>query len=92
MKDSLWVRWRREYLQSLQVRGKWNKEHRNIQVNDLVLVTSEQTIPSHWPLARVTKTFPGTDGLVRATEVKTATSVLQRPVSKLVLLLPQESS
>ena len=91
MRESLWVRWKREYLQSLQVRGNWNKEQRNLKVGDLVLVTSEQTIPSHWPLARVTQVFSGTDGFVRAVEVRTSTSILRRSVTKLVLLLPQET-
>ena len=72
MRDSLWVRWRREYLQSLQVRGKWNKEQRSFQVGGLVLLTSEQTLPSHWSLARVTRTLPGTHG----TNCRSANSVL----------------
>ena len=89
MKASIWKRWRREYLQSLQARGKWNHTKPNLQVGDLVLVTSEQTEPCQWPLGRINEVFPGADGLVRAAEVKTYTSTLTRPITKLILL-PRE--
>ena len=37
-----WTRWRREYIQNLQVRTKWNKEQRNLAVGDIVLMKDEQ--------------------------------------------------
>ena len=39
-----------------------------------------------WPLARVTRVFPGDDGLVRVAEVNTSKGVYKRPVNKLVRL------
>ena len=67
------------YISALQQCQEWLQPQRSLQVGDLVLVTNETTSPGHWPLGRVTATFPGTDSHVRAVTVKTATSLLDRP-------------
>ena len=41
---------------------------------------------SHWPLGRILKTFPGSDGRVRMAEVKTPNGTLMRPAAKLCML------
>ncbi|XP_064622573.1 uncharacterized protein LOC135484816 [Lineus longissimus] len=85
--DQFWKRWTAEYLSALQVRSKWIAEQPNIRVNDLVLVLDQSLARSHWPLARVTDTFPEKDGLVRSVELKTAfTDKMVRPINKIVLL------
>jgi hypothetical protein len=43
-------------------------------------------VRGHWPLGKITKTFPGDDGAVRVVEVKTKNSVLRRPIHKLCML------
>ena len=56
-----------------------------------------------WKLARVTEVFAAADGVVRSAEIKivhvnddkakgVTTSTLQRPVHKMVLLIPAEQS
>ena len=90
MKVSLWQRWRKEYLQSLQSRGKWNRIQPNLQIGDLVLIASEQTVPCQWPLGRIIKVFPGSDELVRTAEIQTSKSTLVRAITKLILL-PREA-
>ena len=57
-----------------------------IREGDLCLIKSEQQPPSRWPLARVLKTHPGPDGLIRVLTLKTATSEFTRPLNKLILL------
>lgn len=89
MKESFWIRWSRDYLQSLQSRGKWTKEKANVSVGDLVLITSKKTVPTQWPLGRILQTFPGADGLVRVVQVRTSEGSFRRPVHKLILL-PKE--
>ena len=59
---------------------------RYLAVNDLVLLVDNNLVRGQWHLGRVTKVFPGSDGLVRAAEIKTKTSVLVRPIAKLCLL------
>ena len=84
--DMLWRRWRKEYLPSLTTRSKWNKEQRNLQVGDLIILKNDDAPRSHWPLGRIVKTFSGSDDRVRMAEVKTPNGILMRPAAKLCLL------
>jgi len=85
--NGFWKRWTAEYLPLLSKRVKWTQTRRNLQVDDLVLVQDEMQARGHWPLARVTKTFPSADGLVRSVEIRTkAGRLYKRPVQKLFLL------
>lgn len=58
----------------------------NLALGDFVLVRNDLLPLSKWEVGRVVQTQPGTDGLVRAVTVKTAKSILQRPIVKLVRL------
>ncbi|XP_028406775.1 uncharacterized protein LOC114529217 [Dendronephthya gigantea] len=85
--DVFWRRWTKEYLPSLQKRQKWNKEERNFKKNDIVLVLDDKTPRNSWPMGRVLEVYPNrNDGLVRSVRLKTKTSELTRPVTKIVLL------
>lgn len=88
-------------MQSLQPRKKWIAVRRNLQVNDIVIVIDESLPRNRWKLARVHETFPNDDGLVRKVKMAIATeclddsgrptkptAYLERPVQKVVLLLP----
>ncbi|CAB4036630.1 PREDICTED: uncharacterized protein LOC107329016 [Paramuricea clavata] len=81
------TRWKREYLNTLQMRKKWNRPQRSFEIGDIVLVVDERTSRNLWPLARVIDITPDSVGAVRSVKVKTATSTLERPIVKLVLLL-----
>ena len=80
-----WGRWKREYLPSLQERQKWFRPRRNFTVGDTVIV-DESTPRNVWPIGRITEVFPDRDGFVRRVRVKTKTSTLERPITKLCLL------
>ena len=85
--DVFWRRWIREYLPSLQARQKWIQEHRNLQPNDIVLIVDDTAPQSSWPLGRVVGVYYNSgDGLVRSAKVKTRSSTLVRPTTKIVLL------
>ena len=87
MADVFWRRWLKEYLPILQQRHKWNQPRKNVQVGDIVLVLQENTPRSLWPLARVIEVHHNrSDGYVRSVKLKTATSVLERPICKIVIL------
>ena len=86
MLQDWWKYWSLEYLQSLQERHKWRFNKRDIQVNDIVLITDETLPPAKWPLARVIKVYKGPDGLVRVADLKTSWSTFKRPIHKLILL------
>ncbi|XP_025266669.1 uncharacterized protein LOC112638716 [Camponotus floridanus] len=86
MRDHFWQRWSQEYLHALAPRSKWLKAEPAPEVGALCLIRSESTSPTHWPLARITRLHPGSDGTVRVVTVRTSTSEFVRPVVKLVLL------
>ena len=86
-----WQRWSTEYLVTLQKVHKWRRPVRNFEVGDVVVLREDTLAPTHWPLARVVKTYLGGDGLVRVVTVKTNAGTYTRPVSKVALLLPTES-
>ena len=53
-----------------------------MEVGELVLVADDDTRRGKWPLARITRTMPGGDGIVRVVELKTKDGVYTRPVVK----------
>ena len=90
--DCFWTRWRREYLPLLQKRNKWLRPSRNLCVGDVVLLVDHDAPRCHWRLGRVTQVFTSSDGLVRSARVRTSRGVMERPATKLVLLLSEEEA
>ena len=79
---------RKEYLSILQSRQRFNKPTRNLQIGDVVVVKDDSLPRGSWPLARVVETESDKKGFVRAVKVKTQSTLLRRPVNKLVLIVP----
>ena len=86
LSNQFWKKWMKMYLPELQRRQKWHKEHRNLKVGDLVLLTEEITPRFLWPMGKVVEVKLGRDGLVRVVRVKTNTTTLIRPISKVISL------
>ena len=84
--DVFWRRYINEYLPELQKRNKWYNRERRLKVGDLVLIMNEHTPRRLWPLGLVIHCKEGRDGIVRYARVKTQSSELVRPISKLVFL------
>lgn len=86
MTQSFWKVWHKQYLNILQSRPKWRDELPNVQVGDLVLLREDNCPPMSWPMARITKIFPGKDNMVRAFEVMTSNRKTHlRSVTKICL-------
>ena len=81
-----WRRWLREYLPELNRRQKWLHVKDNLRVGDLVLLMDENVPRGSWPLGLVQEVNVGRDGLVRSARVKTKTTILTRPITKIVTL------
>ena len=64
-----WTWWRKEFLQILQVRQKWNNWKRNFKVGDVVLLR-EDSIRNEWPVARIVETEPDSNGLFCSVKLK----------------------
>lgn len=90
MADLFWTRWISEYLPLLQERQKWSKRKRNLAPGDIVIIADATAPRGSWMLGRVLEAKPDARGLVRTVRLQTKTSVLERPVTKLCLLLEAE--
>lgn len=77
----------REYLPELQVQQKWLGVSRNCVPGDIVLLVDETAPRNSWVIGRVIKAQPDEHGLVRRVCLKTKTSELDRPMTKVCLLL-----
>jgi hypothetical protein len=84
--DIFWRRWVKEYLPTLQKRQKWNKPRRNFQLGDIVLIVDENYPRCSWPLGRITEVKSGKDGYVRRVSLKTKSTILERPINKIIFL------
>ena len=84
--NQFWTRWAKEYLPELQRRSKWKDKQENFKIGDLVMIVGENTPRNLWPLGIVSAAETGKDGLVRTVTVKTRSTVLTRPVTKVVKL------
>lgn len=83
----LWRRWIKEYLPSLQQRQKWVKSRRNFTPGDIVLLVDENSARCTWPLARILEVKSNTKhGYVRMVTLKTKSTILERPIDKMVFL------
>ena len=82
--DSFWNCWKTQYLPQLQEFQKWrHRPERELQVDDIVLVNDGNRKRGQWPMARIVKTIPGRDGLVRSAVLSNG---LRRPVQHLHLM------
>ena len=86
--NEFWSRWRKEYVQSLQERKKWQKIKRSFKVGDVVLLKETSEVRNEWNLFIVERTFPDENGIVRTVTVRNANGQrFNRPITKLVLLV-----
>ncbi|XP_043263445.1 uncharacterized protein LOC122403778 [Colletes gigas] len=92
LKQHFWIRWHCEYLNELTNRSKWSTGAHQIKEGTIVLLREDNTPPMQWPLGKVIKVHPGSDGIIRAVTVKTATTTLDRNVKRLAPLPIQPGS
>ena len=95
--NEFWSRWRKEFLQTLQERKKWQDIKRNFESDDIVLLRDSDLIRNKWPMAKIVEMFKDDNGDVRSVNLKVGQSksnevctILEQPVMKIVLLLQQE--
>ena len=101
--DLFWTRWKREYLQNIQPRQRWNRERRDMEEGDVVMIKDENAPRNEWRLGRVDEVYREADNHVRKVKLaiadrsldqkgqrRTPCSYLERPIQKLVLLLEAE--
>ncbi|XP_018407213.1 PREDICTED: uncharacterized protein LOC108783203 [Cyphomyrmex costatus] len=93
LRQHFWRRWSSEYLHTLQARSKWKiSKGDQLKIGQVVLIKQQGLHPLHWLLGRVQGVHPGTDGVVRTAEIKTAKGILTRPLTRIAILPIDDSS
>lgn len=92
MSNLFWKQWTKEYLPQLQEHQKLNKIKCNFVPGDIVLVVDDSAPRNSWIMGRVVKTVQDKRGLIRQVKIKTKTSCLDRPVTKVCLLQEAEDT
>lgn len=86
-----WKRWLHEYLPELTRRNKWHEELPNLKKGDIVNIVDPSSKRGDWSKGVVKEVKVSSDGRVRTADVRTATGLKKRPVSKLVPLIVKTS-
>ena len=88
--NEFWSRWRKEFLQSLQERKKWQDKKRNFENGDTVLLRDSDLIKNKWPMLKIVEMFKDDNGDVRSVRLKVGQSksnevctILEQPVTKI---------
>ena len=81
-----WKQWADDYIRNLPHLVPQFEERGQLKVNSVVLIQDENRPRLQWPLGRIIRVFPDTDGRIRSVRLKTATGELTRPVQRLHLL------
>lgn len=71
-------------------RQKWQSTRRNFVPGDLVIIVDEAVPLNSWLTGRVVQAVPDKRGPVRQVRIKTKTSCLDRPITKVCLLQETE--
>ncbi|XP_047528971.1 uncharacterized protein LOC125066490 [Vanessa atalanta] len=83
IRQHFWRRWQHEYLAELQQRTKWRVPDIPLRLGDLVLLQEENMPPLCWRVGRISKLFPGADGVCRVADVQTTRGTFRRPFTRL---------
>ena len=84
--QTFWRRWSSEYLSTLVNRYKWSEQRPEPNINDVVLIKEDDMPPSRWLLGRIIQKHPGRDNITRVVTLKTNSSIVKRPTSKICVL------
>ena len=97
LSNEFWSRWRKEFIQTLQERQKWVKMSRNFCIGDIVLLKTDLTTRNHWSMCKVVGKNSDDKRVVRSVKLLLGNSgnkddkyILERPITKIVLLLEAE--
>ncbi|GFS56853.1 integrase catalytic domain-containing protein [Trichonephila clavipes] len=63
--QNIWKSWKKDYLNNLQARSKWQFDQSNVKINTVVLLKEDNLPIAHWIIGKIVQTYPGTDGKIR---------------------------
>ena len=73
-----------ERVKTLQGRQKWNSAGHNLKVGEVVFVKDDIFAHRKWLLARITATYPGSDGVVRVVDFECQGKKFQRSTHSII--------
>ena len=73
-----------------QEHQKWNYKRGNFAIDDVVLIVDQSMPRNMWPIGRIIKVYPDKKGYIRKVDIKTKTTILERPINKICLLKSSE--
>lgn len=81
-------RWTTEYLPEICRRSKWHNKTKPAALSDVVIVVEPNNPKNAWKKGRITRVYPGDDGIIRAADVQLAdgSMKLRRSVERLAIL------
>ncbi|UYV84618.1 hypothetical protein LAZ67_X002845, partial [Cordylochernes scorpioides] len=89
LRETIRQRFRKEYLGFL--RQNTRNKTKSIKEGDFVLMEVDNKKRTEWPIGVIEKTYPGKDGIVRVTMIKTKRGNFLRPVQRLFFLESSEN-
>ncbi|XP_067949851.1 uncharacterized protein [Watersipora subatra] len=102
--EEFWTEWKAGYIANITKRQKWTQVKWQIQAGDLVLIVDDFQPRNQWLTAIVEDTINEKSELPKRAKVRVASryldksgkrlekaTILERPIQKLILLLPSES-
>ena len=86
--EQFWARWKKSHVPLLQERAVDQRSKRNLMVGDVVVLVDKSGPRGNWPFGRIKELKISSDRLVRSATVYTGGKTLNRPVNKMVLVVP----
>ena len=78
LSNEFWIRWRNEFLLTLQQRQKWTRPRRDFRIDDIVLIKDEDVPRNKWSIGRVQDVIREDDGHVRKVKLLVGDSSLDK--------------
>jgi hypothetical protein len=99
--NEFWKAWKHLYLNNITIRQKWTKKERSIALGDIVILDESDCPRGQWKVGMVDELIESKDGIVRKALIRLGNRkldrfgramvnpvILERPIQKLVLMLP----
>ena len=84
--NAFWHQWKEAYLTTLHSRTKWRSTHRDLAIDDLVIIVDENVRRGEWKMGRVVS-VSGTTNHVRKAEIRRSDRrIVTKDRTKVVLL------
>lgn len=89
LRQHFWRRFNVEYISQLHQRTRWQRSTGALTEGSLVIVKDEALPAAQWPLGRITKLYPGADGVSRVADIKVQTGTIRRAFHKICPLVDE---